>query len=128
MILTAGGVVVCSACGQERPDGDRFCGICGTPLPHRPLSTPGAQSTIHLSRGPLDGRGRSAAAQNPTGQQSYGEEWIADLPVAETLPSATMVAQEVAEPPGDTFEPGLGLPETPGREYKHPAFPLQHEQ
>src|SRR5271165_6784263 len=113
MILTAGGVVVCSACGQERPDGDRFCGMCGTPLPHRPLSTPGAQNTFHLSRGPLDGRGRSAAAQSPKSQPSYGDEWAADPPAAETLPSAASVAQEVAEPPRETFEPPLVLPERP---------------
>ena len=111
--------MVCSACGQERPDGDRFCGICGTPLPHRPLSTPGAQSTVHLSRGPLDGRGRSAAAQNPKGQQSYGDEWTADPPAAEKLPSAT---RKVAEPPRETFEPALVLPERHGRESENSGF------
>lgn len=45
--------MVCSCCGAERPDGDRFCGMCGTPLPHRPLSAAGAEGTISLSQGPL---------------------------------------------------------------------------
>ncbi len=47
--------MVCSACGQACPTGDRFCGRCGTPLPHRPLNTPGAQGTMNLARGPLEG-------------------------------------------------------------------------
>src|SRR5208283_812950 len=54
MISTAGGILVCSACGHESPSGNRFCGMCGAPLPHPPLTTPGAQGTIHLTRGPLE--------------------------------------------------------------------------
>src|ERR1035438_1279370 len=45
-----GGVVVCSTCGYENKAGNRFCGMCGTPLPHRPLTAPGAQSTASLTR------------------------------------------------------------------------------
>src|ERR1035441_2158568 len=45
-----GGVVVCSTCGYENQAGNRFCGMCGTPLPHRPLTAPGAQSTASLTR------------------------------------------------------------------------------
>ncbi len=47
--------MVCSACGFENLAGMRFCGMCGTPLPHRPLTTPGAQSTLSLTRVPLVG-------------------------------------------------------------------------
>ncbi|MGO9303745.1 MAG: hypothetical protein ACLP3R_08570 [Candidatus Korobacteraceae bacterium] len=47
--------MVCSACGFENLSGMRFCGMCGTPLPHRPLTTPGAQSTLSLTRVPLEG-------------------------------------------------------------------------
>jgi len=47
--------VVCSACGFENLAGMHFCGMCGTPLPHRPLTTPGAQSTLSLTRVPLEG-------------------------------------------------------------------------
>jgi len=28
-------VVTCPACGAERPDGDRFCGSCGAPMPEQ---------------------------------------------------------------------------------------------
>ena len=42
--------MVCSACGYENQVGNRFCGMCGTPLPHRPLTTPSAQSTASLTR------------------------------------------------------------------------------
>ena len=45
--------MVCSACGYENQAGNRYCGMCGIPLPHRPLTTPGAQSTASLTR-PLE--------------------------------------------------------------------------
>jgi len=41
--------VFCNACGYENPHGHRFCGMCGTPLPQRPLTTPGAHSTANLT-------------------------------------------------------------------------------
>ncbi len=47
--------MVCSACGFENQVGMRFCGMCGMPLPHRPLTTPGAQSTLNLTRVPIEG-------------------------------------------------------------------------
>ncbi len=62
--------MVCSACGYENQSGHRFCGMCGMPLPHPPLTTPGAQSTIGLTRVPLDsggngGTGRSQEIHTP---------------------------------------------------------------
>src|SRR3974377_2332895 len=109
MILTAGGVVVCSSCGQERPAGDRFCGMCGTPLPHRPMSTPGAQSTIDLSHGPLenaplDGRSLTAAVEAPDVQLADGDESATGMPATESLRSASPVSQEVSDSPGEMFE------------------------
>ena len=47
--------MVCSSCGFENQADMRFCGMCGTPLPHRPLTTPGAQSTLNLTRLPVEG-------------------------------------------------------------------------
>ena len=32
----------------------RFCGMCGTPLPYAPLTTPGAQSTLSFTRVPVE--------------------------------------------------------------------------
>ncbi len=46
--------MVCSACGYETRIGNRYCGMCGTPLPHRPLTAPGAQGTLSLTRVPLE--------------------------------------------------------------------------
>lgn len=46
--------MLCSNCGFENPTGHRFCGMCGTPLPQRPIIAPGAQSTADLTRHPLE--------------------------------------------------------------------------
>jgi len=46
--------VLCSNCGFENPAGHRFCGMCGTPLPQRPIIAPGAQSTADLTRHPVE--------------------------------------------------------------------------
>jgi zinc-ribbon domain len=51
--------VVCSACGYENEVGNRFCGMCGTPLPHRPLTAPGAHGTHTFTRFPW-GNGKPA--------------------------------------------------------------------
>ncbi len=55
--------MVCGTCGFENQVGNRFCGMCGTPLPHRPLTTPGAQSTAVLTR-PLVENSRPAGTPN----------------------------------------------------------------
>ena len=44
--------MVCSACGYENQVGNRFCGMCGTPFPHRPLTAPGAHGTHTFTRVP----------------------------------------------------------------------------
>ncbi len=46
--------MVCGACGYENQVGNRFCGMCGTPLPHRPLTAPGAHGTHTFMRLPLE--------------------------------------------------------------------------
>lgn len=53
----------CNACGHENQDGHPFCGMCGTPLPHPPLTTPGAQRTLDFTRVPRDGRKQSEFAE-----------------------------------------------------------------
>lgn len=56
--------MVCSACAFENPAGMRFCGMCGMPLPQRPITAPGAHSTLRFTRVPLDSRAvRSATSQ-----------------------------------------------------------------
>ena len=54
--------MVCSACGYENQAGMRFCGMCGMPLPHRPLTAPGAQSTLDYTRVPVE----SSSTENET--------------------------------------------------------------
>jgi hypothetical protein len=56
--------VVCSACGFESPAGLRFCGMCGMPLPHRPITAPGAHSTLNFTRVPVDARVSGSNASN----------------------------------------------------------------
>jgi len=46
--------LVCSSCGYENPREHRYCGMCGTPFPHRPLTVPEAQSTLSFSSTPLE--------------------------------------------------------------------------
>lgn len=56
--------MVCSACAFENQAGMRFCGMCGMPLPQRPITAPGAHSTLSFTRVPLDSQGiRSATSQ-----------------------------------------------------------------
>lgn len=57
--------MVCEACGYENRVGNRFCGMCGTPLPHRPLTAPGAQGTHSLTRVPQEST--KPAVSPPTG-------------------------------------------------------------
>lgn len=44
----------CSNCRFENPSGHRFCGMCGTPLPQRPLTVPDAESTVGFTRAPVE--------------------------------------------------------------------------
>jgi len=46
--------VLCSNCGYENPSLNRFCGMCGTPLPQKPITAPGAQSTLSFTRLPIE--------------------------------------------------------------------------
>lgn len=70
--------MVCSSCGQERPDGDRFCGRCGTPLPHRLLSVEG---TLSLARGRWEN-----SSSHRTSTAGAG---VLELPRANTTPRAS---------------------------------------
>ncbi len=71
--------MVCSACGYENQAGMHFCGMCGTPLPHRPLTTPGAQSTLSMTRVPVDGGSRS---HDHTLSNLSGRAGVLDMPAA----------------------------------------------
>jgi pSer/pThr/pTyr-binding forkhead associated (FHA) protein len=38
--------MICPSCGAERPDGDRFCGACGAPIPAAATQATGPIDTI----------------------------------------------------------------------------------
>lgn len=46
--------MVCSSCGYDNPREHRYCGMCGTPFPHRPLTVPDAQSTLTFTSKPFE--------------------------------------------------------------------------
>jgi len=107
--------VVCSACGHESPAGNHFCGMCGTPLPYRPLSTPEAQGTMSLTRGPLENsrleeRECTTAAERPGVLRTYGDESTAGARTNETPRSDPTVSRM-----GDVFERAKAPKEEPHR-------------
>jgi hypothetical protein len=103
--------VVCSACGYENQVGNRYCGMCGIPLPHRPLTTPGAQSTASLTRplaenaGPLEPRAsapqaRTGPASEPPpssnlARLSEDQDTEPDAPAAEAAPPHFELVPEI---------------------------------
>jgi hypothetical protein len=109
--------VVCGVCGQECPAGNRFCGMCGTPLPRRPL---GAQGTMNLTPGPLenyppDGRGLFAPVEFPSVNQPCDVESpaaaSATAPAGELCPQAPVLIEasgETSDHPTD-FHPDTEL-------------------
>jgi hypothetical protein len=51
---SSGGALLCSSCGYDNPREHRYCGMCGTPFPHRPLTVPEAQSTLTFTSAPIE--------------------------------------------------------------------------
>ena len=105
--------MVCSACGYENQAGNRFCGMCGTPLPHPPLTAPGAQGTHSLTRMPVP-------AANPSEHQP-----VEAKPSATNTPSPTGVLIEVLSTESRGREPSQ--PENLGASTPDmvPAVPLE---
>ncbi len=96
--------LVCSACGYENPSGHRFCGMCGIPLPHAPLTAPGAHSTLSFARAPLDrsSQGHSTRASSPTS----GAASVIEMP-----PSATAGESPRSGEAGDSVASTLASPD-----------------
>jgi uncharacterized protein len=93
--------VVCSTCGYENPVGHRFCGMCGTPLPHPPLTAPGAQSTASLTR-PLADNAGLPRSDNPARPADDTEP---DTPALEAAPPPHL--ELVPEIPLDEYVKGF---------------------
>ena len=49
-----GGNLLCSSCGHDNPRENRYCGMCGTPFPHRFLPVPEEQRALSFPSAPLE--------------------------------------------------------------------------
>ncbi len=74
--------MVCSNCGYENPSEHRYCGMCGTPFPHRALTVPGAQSTLDFISAPVE------VPPEPVYDAPADPEVIAQETVAESVAEA----------------------------------------
>lgn len=110
--------MVCSACGFENPGTMRFCGMCGMPLPHRPMTTPGAQSTLNMTRVPLEGA--AGAQETASTSRSVSATGVVDGTPHETSTishststpvSSTVTAPVVPEGPAKELVPDVSLEE-----------------
>jgi len=117
-IISIGGILVCSACGYENHVGNRFCGMCGTPLPHRPLTIPGAQGTHSFMRVPLEGATppeRQPATTPPEETSAPAAPSrtgvLLEMPSPESRSTQTTQSENSVPPAADT------IPEVPLEEY-----------
>jgi zinc-ribbon domain/Sel1 repeat len=110
--------VVCSACGNENQAGNRFCGMCGTPLPHRPLTAPGAQGTHSFTRVPREsvkpverGSGPTSAERASWPDMPSRTEALAEMPGTAKNGVGTSQSEDSRLPMMDM------VPEVPLEEY-----------
>src|SRR6516225_6672503 len=83
--------LVCSNCGYENPRDHRYCGMCGTPFPHRSLTVPTAQSTLSFTSTPLE-------IQAPVAPGIVTHETL-KIPPAEQVASALSKAEPAPDVP-----------------------------
>ncbi len=124
--------MVCSACGFENAANMRFCGMCGMPLPQRPLTAPGAHSTLNFTRVPLDSR---ATGERSTTQNTAGV--LVEMPAkttngggrgsaVESGASATTLPEPTPEPPAKELVPDVPLDEyVQSFKYEPPKDPAE---
>jgi Sel1 repeat len=120
--------VVCSACGYENQVGHRFCGMCGMPLPHPPLTAPGANSTLNLTRVPLEtSSGTQHSASGRTGVLTEiplsGDSQVGVTRDANTSTHTTTEVPDSAEEPLAATPSTVSSTETPPKELV-PDLPL----
>ncbi len=115
--------MVCSTCGFDNQLGMRFCGMCGTPLPHRPITAPGANSTLNFTRVPFDASlGTRDQYPESTSSKASGvlvetsEETGAAAEPASDL-EASSTAPDISAPPGDEPPPHELVPDVPLDQY-----------
>lgn len=104
----------CGNCGQEILAGNRFCGMCGTPLPQRPLTAPNAQSTVRFIRLPQDRPTSFEATANAVRSNiatASRDGQLSSAVISEDRPGA--VSRVVETPPAE-----LPVSETAGDSYE----------
>jgi pSer/pThr/pTyr-binding forkhead associated (FHA) protein len=69
--------VYCIRCGQENPEGARFCSQCGTPLARRGQGEGTTDTTSIISLG------------GDVAEADYGDESVADAATLDSLPAGT---------------------------------------
>ena len=56
--------------------------MCGTPLPHAPLTAPGAHSTLSFTRSPLDGPAGTETQRVPVSHTRTGATGVIEMPAS----------------------------------------------
>jgi outer membrane biosynthesis protein TonB len=103
----------------------RYCVMCGMPLPHRPLTTPGAQSTLNFTRIPVESSGsivfeqaRGVAGPSATGvlepSSGNGRTPTSEpltLPTAPVAPESPQAQMQIEQAPPTELVPDVSLDE-----------------
>jgi hypothetical protein len=142
----------CSSCGYDNPREHRFCGMCGTPFPHRSLTVPEAQSTLTFTSAPIETAlppltvpivDASAPVETEPVEPPGFSHSHHDISEESASPIAEAPAPEVAAPPVEsraaepvpfievappTAEPIYTTPEPEPVEAHEEAVPLPHSE
>ena len=120
--------MICSACGFDNPGEMRFCGMCGVPLPQRPITAPGAQSTLRFTRIPVDTH--SPLSERNANTVSGNASSVANTAasgVLENPPSRPPEPIRAADQAGHaSVQPDIAVPAEPQPKELVPDVPL-HE-
>ena len=88
----------CSSCGHDNPRENRYCGMCGTPFPHRTLTVPQAQSTLTFTSVPLEIAPTRLPVAAPEFPQPLPPENEPVEPPSAPVAAWSVVTEEAAEP------------------------------
>ncbi len=101
--------MVCSNCGYDNPREHRYCGMCGTPFPHRDLTVPDAQSTLTFSSAPLEVVPSTLSVPTAEAQAPEAEATV----IAAETKSADYIESYTAPPVPQSLEPSVRPDEPP---------------
>jgi len=114
--------VVCSSCGFENPAAMRFCGMCGMPLPQRPITAPGAHSTLNFTRVPVDAKLASQERRTASGDR-VGV--LLETPATDANGAEIESASKThPQPPSSTAPPASTVANEPAPKELVPDVPL----